>query len=164
LKPLLALILGTGSVLWSSHPALEQVEKAIHERGAAKVVDELNRQRGGSPWESIEYRVATGNGGWLQIAKQVRVYTDAGVSESLDNAIAEALPRNAEGVLGILGGDPSKEFTVERTCSAETYIEVSRASLRRHFQIGIAAVERVNDPHLHDAKVACVIALKRGLN
>lgn len=163
MNALLVMILAAASISWPSHPTVEQVEKAIQERGASAVVDELNHQEGTSAWESIEDRVATGNGRWLRIAQQLRPYTDAGTSESLDNSIAEALPKNAEGVLAMLGKDQSKEFTTDRVCSGETFIEVSRTTLRRHLRAGITAVEKVNDPKLQPVKEACVAALNRDL-
>ncbi len=163
MKALLVMILAAASVSWPSHPTLEQVEKAIQDRGAPAVVDELNHQQGTSAWESIEDRVAMGNGRWLRVAQQLRRYTDAGVSESLDNSMAEALPRNAEGVLAMLGTDQSKDFTSERVCSGETFIEVSKSRLRRHLRAGVTAVEKVSDPKLQHVKEACVAALNHDL-
>jgi hypothetical protein len=158
LKAWLAVLLVV-TFSWPPRPALEQLNKAIQDRGAAKVVEELNSQKSSTVWESIEDRVATGKERWLDVAKALRVYSDAGVSEGLDNAVAEALPKNAAGVLGVLGNDRAKEFTVERICSTQTFIEVPRAARLRHLEASLVAVQRVEATPLKGVKQACIAAL-----
>jgi competence protein ComGC len=165
-KRLLVIALFSVSALASlpSHPSLTQVENAIQEKGAANVVQELNRQASSTAWESIEDNVATGNVRWLNVAKQLRQYTDASTSLGLENALAEALPKNASGVLAILGTDQSKEFTIQRVCSGETYIEPSTTELRRHLKASITALEKVSDPQLQTNRSACNAALNKDLS
>jgi hypothetical protein len=148
-----------GRPVWPAKPSLAQLEKAIRQKGAERVARELSEQQNPDPWDAIDDRVATGDPRWLDVAKQLRPYTDAGVSEALENALAEALPRNAAGVLRILGTDLSKDFTVRRVCSTETFIEVPRPALQRHLRAALAAVKRVTDPKLIDARDACLSKL-----
>jgi hypothetical protein len=128
------------------------------------VADELNRQNDPDPWNSIEEHIATGTPAWLNIAIRLRAYTDGGVSLGLENAVAQALPKNPSAVLKILGTDRAKEFTIQRICSTETFIEAPESKLRRHLQQSRIAVEHVTDPGLQPARQACIEALTTALN
>jgi hypothetical protein len=103
---------------------------------------------------SIRNRVATWNDRWLRVVKELLTYTDAGMSEGLDDSMAEALPKTPR---------ISKTFMVSRICSVETFIEVSRATLRRHVRASIAAVQTVSNPDLQTVRQACLTTLKRDL-
>ena len=149
---------------WPRDPSLAQLQDGIAKRGIAKVADELNHQVAPDPWDSIEAHVESGVTAWLDLARQLRFYTDAGASVGLENAVALALPKNPVAVLKILGTDPAKDFTVRRVCSIETFIEVPEGKLRSHLRRAKAAVDQVSDPHLQQTRQACLEVLNRSMN
>jgi hypothetical protein len=161
--PVLLLCTTCLSAAWPRNPSLAQLHEAIAARGIAQVADELNRQNDPDPWNSIEEHIATGAPAWLNLAMQLRAYTDGGASLGLENAVAEALPKNPNAVLKMLGTDRVKEFTVQRVCSAETFIETPESKLRRHLQQSRIVVEHVTDPQLQQAKRACAEVLNAAL-
>ena len=88
---------------------------------------------------------------------------DAGASEGLDNAVAEALPKNPAAVLEMLGADRAKQFAVQRICSFETFIEVPTPTLRRHVLAVMRAVKGVKEARLRQARNSCLSALDANL-
>jgi hypothetical protein len=148
---------------WPQNPSLIQLKGAIANRGADKVTAELMKQEDPDPWASIEDHVASGDARWLELADQLRRYTDAGVSESLDNAVSEALSKNPAAVLRILSGDPGKGFAVRHVCSTETFIEPPPGKMRRYLRQARFAVERVTEPQLEKVKQACLESLDHEL-
>src|ERR1700682_4833923 len=92
---IITLLAATGLVaIWPRNPSAIQLRRAIGQRGAAKVAEELSHQQNADRGDAIADHVATGSVIWLDIAKQLRPYTDAGATEGLENALAEALLRN----------------------------------------------------------------------
>jgi hypothetical protein len=56
----------------------------------------------GPYWTTIKKKIESGNEEWLNLAKIIRMESDAGVSELLDNSLAYAIKVNAIGVLNVI--------------------------------------------------------------
>jgi hypothetical protein len=124
--------------------AVRQVSDAIAKRGAKVVAFEMNHGSGPVAWSYVQDRAATGELPWLKIAAQLRPYSDAGNAEGLDNALAGALPKAPQSVLGMLGGS----FHADRVCSGGQFIEVPKEKAIDFLKKAQAAVKEVRDPAL----------------
>ena len=56
-------------------------------------------------FEAVLNRIESGEGQWLDVARHLRPGSDAGASESLDHAVALALPRAPSRVLPLIGAE-----------------------------------------------------------
>jgi hypothetical protein len=162
--PVLILILS--AVLAAHQPAPskvtpELVTRMIDSYGAKRTVAELVGQDSPTKTDFGNFDVvldgiSSGDARWLALVPRVEPGTDAGTAESLRIAVAEALPRNASGVLRLISRAPSW-----RNACNYPMIEPTDEEARRYFKAAIPAVERVPDPALQVAKKACLTELKR---
>lgn len=99
--------------------------------------------------------VARGTGGWLAVAAKLRPVSDAGASEELDLAVAEALPRSPAGVLRLLPAP----FAVARICGVP-FVEQPVAESQSYRRRALAAVVSVRDHRLRSVRDQCLDALR----
>ncbi len=146
MRPLQVAGLCAISLLAEDRLSADKVQADINTIGAKAVVKRLTHSQGGlhNQWNSLEDGVASGSEKRLRIASEVKPYTDAGTSEGLGNAMADALPKNPRQVLALLGND----FTVENTCSGGQFIETPVRKVRAYLRDAKTAVAKVEDPAL----------------
>ena len=80
-------------------PSANNVLSAIHVRGPKRVLMEYVSGKG-QVWRQIIRKIQSGDPRWLAVAAAFKPASDAGYSEDLNFAVAEALPKNPQGVLG----------------------------------------------------------------
>lgn len=136
----------------------QEVRTMIERDGANATVRALNE--GGS--ETAPNRlaiamqgIASGDQAWLDVVRLLRPGTDGETGEGLSMSLAEALPKNATGVLRTIAGGEDAQSICEGQLSVNTP-EAARAAR----QGAIPAVEAVNDPALQQAKTACLAVLR----
>jgi hypothetical protein len=132
----------------------ESLIAEVEQNGAPGVVRRLWADQ--DEWDLVVRAVARGSQSWLDVAALLRTATDAGASEMLDIALADALEARPERVLAML----NTSFDIESVCflSVEPYktsAEALRALERRTRRVG--AVTRVD---LQATRDQCVRKLK----
>lgn len=119
----------------------DHVLNLIAADGARHTVLVLTGPADPSGYDKVVAGVATGDAEWLRVAQGFRPVTDGAPAESLSDALYQALPKNAAGVLAVLkatgGGD--------RICR---YSDDSDPA--------VAAVTAVSDPALTETKQECL--------
>jgi hypothetical protein len=103
--------------------------------------------------------IASGNDQWLSLVPLLSTGTDASTSESLTDALAEALPRNAAGVLRVIGDRQTSGSMKEGACFHPE--ELSGQAARTYITTAMRAVEAVNDAGLQAAKTSCLANLRQ---
>jgi hypothetical protein len=153
-------------VLLLSAPALSansstvtprSVELMLGKHGARGTVQRLTRNAGErdlGDYERVLDGVARGDPRWLALVPEIDPGTDADSAESLGIAVAEALPKNATGVLRLIRANRS-------WLSACSYpmIEPTPKEARSYFRRAIPAVKSVSDPALRPVKKMCLANL-----
>jgi hypothetical protein len=139
--------------------AAPQVSDAIAKRGAKVVAAEMNHGKGPTTWSYVQEHVAAAEPSWLEIAAKLKPYTDAGNSEGLDNALADALPKAPQHVLGMLG----ETFHADRVCSGGQFIEVPKEKVIDFLKKAQVAVKDVHDPSLAKNKEKCLGEIETSL-
>lgn len=103
--------------------------------------------------------IAAGDGQWLALVPLLSTSGNAEMAEGLIAMLAEALPRNAAGVLRVLG-DPQMSTTLkEMTCMHPE--ELSGAAARAYLTNATRAVEAVSDPALQAMRTMCLANLRQ---
>jgi hypothetical protein len=108
----------------------------------------------------VENGVASGDADWVALAPLVAPGTDAGASEGLSIALADALPKAPDAVLGVLtegGGGP---LDVARVCSAP-FIEDTPKHHVAYVQAAVKALDRPLPPKIRPAGQACLTRLRQ---
>lgn len=136
-----------------------EVRAMIGRDGARATVATLNQ--GGSVTApnrltTVMNGIAAGEQAWLDLVPLLRQGTDGETGEGLVMSIAEALPRNAAGVLRLMNED----LDALSVCS-DLELGLSAEESRAYRQTSIAAVEAVTDPALQQAKTACLAELRK---
>lgn len=72
---------------------------------STSVNDEMQKINAQGEWQTVLNNIKTGKSKWLNVAKEIQTGTDAGTAEDLTEAVAFAIPNNAQGVLSILNDD-----------------------------------------------------------
>lgn len=96
-----------------ARPTPREIAELVRKVGAADVTSTLFGKK--EAWNHVLQGIASGNREWLQVAALLHNGSDAGSSEELELAAADALRQNAGGVLEIL----EAEFTAETLCGNE---------------------------------------------
>lgn len=138
----------------------QEVRTMVERDGAAATVRTLSE--GGSEaapnrFAAVESGIASGDQAWLDIVPLIRPGTDGETGEGLSMSLAEALPRNAAGVLRA-SGTPDDVTSV---CDPLAFEEMT-PERRTYVQSAITAVEAVSDPALQQAKASCLATLRTG--
>jgi hypothetical protein len=91
---------------------------------------------------------------WLVLVPKLDPGTDAGSAEFLRIAVAEALPKNAAGVLRF-----ASRLSWFRDACGYPMIEPTNREMRAYFRATIPALKAVHDPSLTRAKRICLTEL-----
>ena len=139
-----------------------EIVKKIEKEGAKKVVGEFYKDE--LIWDKLLKNIASGKKSWLEVAVYLGPGTDAGASEMLDFAMAEALENSPKLVLEIIKKDDS--FMAAFICSGpdvydprySTYHKALIATNHR-----IAVLEKVDDKNLKNIRNLCIGELKKSI-
>jgi hypothetical protein len=125
-------------------------------------VQALDKDQGSDTLGQVYAGISAGNDQWLAVVPLLSTGTDASTSESLRDAMVEALPRNAAGVLRVLGERQTSDMLRENVCLAPD--QDPGPAVRTYLTTAMAAVEAVNDPALQAAKTSCLAKLRQALS
>ena len=120
MKKILLIIIGLlASLSAIAHPTASNLSKEIKRQGARAVIAALyaNEEK---EWQYVTTQIAKGEKGWLDIASQLAVGTDAASAETLSSAVALAIPHNSAGVINILT-EKYRPLSRSQVCSLPFY-------------------------------------------
>lgn len=118
----------------------EMLAKEIGGQGAQSVVSRLYVDNE-KEWRYITAQIATGDTSWLYVASLLAPGTDAASSETLNTALALAIPHNPMGVLGILTSRVLS-LSVDHVCSLPFYV-MSEPEFNQYVLDAIRALYKV---------------------
>jgi hypothetical protein len=95
--------------------------------------------------------IETADPAWLEIARRLRVEADAGVAQSLNQALARALPKAPERVLAMVGNG----VVLEQICTSP-FIEPAPGVAQAYAEQTLAALATVSQPELRPLAQACM--------
>jgi hypothetical protein len=158
----LMIAMVAGSIAWSAEPPpsvrARDLLGDIKIHGAKFVVEKLwdrNRQ-----WDAVMAKIATGKKDWLDVAAALRPGTDAGASETLDEALFLALASAPVGVLKLLDGHP---FDTDFVCSSNIGTDYPPQKSLRFVRDRIEVLRGVSDADLQAVRTHCLKNLKLAL-
>ena len=105
------------------------VEDEIKNRGAATVLRRLYEEP--ERWSAVLEAITRGEPGWISVAAKLHTASDAGSSEELNLAVADALEREPKEVLAVLEGP----FEVNMLCG-------NAESVGERYEAAVAILER----------------------
>jgi len=105
-------------------------------------------------YEKVLDGISSGDARWLALVPRLQPGTDAGTSESLRIAVAEALPRNPSAVLRLIEHNPRW-----REVCTYPMVEPTPKEARTYFKAAVPAVKAVKSPQLQRAKLMCLVDL-----
>jgi hypothetical protein len=107
-------------------------------------------------WKGILARISDGNPHWLRFAPRLADTGNAAGGEGLRIALSNALQRNPDGVLGLIG----PQFPAEKICT-DNDIEPSAGDVEQFYAATIPAVAGVNVATLAAVRDVCLAALRK---
>lgn len=131
-----------------------QIRGEIKRVGAKHVVDTMFSIDPDSEWTRMLDNISTGSKEWLDVAKQLKVESDAGASLDLDLAVAAALPTAPSAVLSVLDGSVENSsdvigvFSVSDVCRVPYLVEEDEqlAEARELLRKAEFALLKLDDP------------------
>ncbi len=142
---LLAVTSGGEAAVPGPHSLLREIEA----QGPHLVLGRLWSDR--ATFEAVCGQIETGDPRWLEVARRLKVASDAASSLSLNYAVARAIPRAPERVLALIGNG----FEIRDVCTSP-FIEPERGIAENYQRRAIAALARVADSRYVSAKSACL--------
>jgi len=131
------------------------VGRMLRQLGPKQTVDQLAGTGADfGDYEKVLDGIASGDARWLTLVPKLQPGTDAGTSESLRIAVAEALPRNPAAVLRLIEHNPRW-----RDVCTYSMIEPTPKETRTYFKAAVPAVKAVKSPRLQRAKLMCLADL-----
>jgi hypothetical protein len=130
----------------------------IKSRGARAVVDSLWAVDG--RWDTVMTNVAGGKAEWLEVAAALHPGTDAGASETLDEAIFLALKPAPVAVLWLL---KDGVFDTNFVCSSNIGTDYSQKESRRFVRDRIKVLAAVTELDVAGARDRCLQGLRGAL-
>jgi hypothetical protein len=137
---MLACVL-TASAASPGNSSPEMLLQRIGQQGGRQTLAELWQDR--QAFEGVLNGIATGEPQWLEVARRLRPFSDAGASESIDEAVARALPKRPRGVLSLVGHG----FALEHVCTSP-FIEPGAGVAEAYEQKTLAVLAEVREPQL----------------
>ncbi len=141
---------------FSTPVTLEEVREAFYRYSAPAIVEKLMENKGAN-WDVIMNKVAGGDGDWIHHTIYfISPGTDAGTSDDVRMALANALPKNPKAVLcaEINGKYPSLEV-----CSLP-FIESEYYFVKDYGEGTLAALHLVDAPELLEVRDNCARVLR----
>jgi hypothetical protein len=111
-------------------------------------------------WDRVMVNIGHGNRRWLDVAAALRPGTDAGASETLDEAAFLALKNSPTRVLQLLKNGTFQTATV---CSSNIGTDYSGAQSRRFIKDRIKALQNVTNADTLVVRDACLAGLRTAL-
>jgi hypothetical protein len=136
----------------------DQFRAMMQRDGARQTVQALDRDTASTVLGQVYDGISAGNDQWLAIVPLLSTGTDASTSESLRDAMVDALPRNAAGVLRVLGDRQTSDILQEDVCRGPD--QEPGPEVRTYLTNATRTVEAVNDPALQAMKTACLAKLR----
>ncbi len=149
----LTLIAATGckDSPWIPMGRAELVLSEIKVSGADKVSKQIDFDENFG--RSVMNGIATGDSVWLQVADKITP-TSAAAEATLAIALASALPRSPDQVLGILG----EKYPIDEVCGIP-FPKADSTLVSTYHDEAVAALERARAPSLSAKRDACRLAL-----
>jgi len=138
---LVTLASGVAFAASPSGTAAEALLVRIGNEGGREVLRDLWEHE--PDFERVLAGVESGDATWLSVASALRQFSDAGGSLSLDYAVARALPRAPERVLGLVGHG----FALQRICTSP-FIEPEAGVAEAYKKQVLVALSGINSPTL----------------
>lgn len=129
-------------------PSAEALLGYIAREGGREVLRDLWEHE--QDFEHVLAGVESGDATWLKVASALRPFSDAGGSLSLDYAVARALPRAPERVLGLVGHG----FVLEHICTSP-FIEPEPGVAEAYKKRTLAVLSEINSPTLASLAREC---------
>ena len=145
---LVTLASGVAFAASPSGTAAEALLVRIGNEGGREVLRDLWEHE--PDFERVLAGVESGDATWLSVASALRQFSDAGGSLSLDYAVARALPRAPERVLGLVGHG----FAMQRICTSP-FIEPAPGVAEAYEQKTLLALSKVKSPALAPIAAQC---------
>jgi len=145
---LVTLASGVAFAASPSGTAAETLLVRIGNEGGREVLRDLWEHE--PDFERVLAGVESGDATWLSVASALRQFSDAGGSLSLDYAVARALPRAPERVLGLVGHG----FAMQRICTSP-FIEPAPGVAEAYEQKTLLALSKVKSPALAPIAAQC---------
>lgn len=133
----------------------ETIRAAVARYGAVAVVQELYGERRDNGFGVVITHMAAGEAEWLALVPLLENRVTTHPMEALDEAMSEALPRNAAAVLRLM----SSGVSAQSACQMRV-IDPTEADIVAYYSAAIPAVEAVTDPALQGARAECLVALQ----
>ena len=149
-KRLLAILICNLAIVISAAgaPSPEDIVTRIQRDGGKFVLDDLWNHD--SEFEAVLRGIESANPRWLEVAQLLKPFSDAGSSESINYAVARALPIDPERVLHMIGHG----FDLISLCTSpfdEPEPGVAEAYERR----ALSALASLRDPDLKSLASEC---------
>ena len=126
----------------------DEISARIQRDGGRKVLWDLWAHE--EEFEEILSRIETGSGAWLEVARELRPFSDAGASEEIDIAVGRALPKAPERVLHMIGHG----FDLEFVCTSP-FNEPEPGVAEAYEHRTLSALAAVNNPDLKALASEC---------
>jgi len=127
--------------------------KRIAKEGGRQVLWQL--WKNDADFERVASGIESGDPSWLKVAVALRAFSDAGASESLNYAVALALPRATNRVLALVGHG----FSVADICTSP-FIEPDPGVAQAYERQALAALSKVEDPALKTIAAECALRVR----
>lgn len=123
---------------------------AIDAKGPRKALDDVLDEND-IAFDSICHSIESGDPQWLEVARRLRPGADGFIAEGLDYAVARALPKAPDAVLGLIG----RGFTLDRVCTSP--FNEPEAGIAETYQKAAAdALKTVTSPKLRVIRDECL--------
>jgi hypothetical protein len=138
----------SASAAASGNLSPDMLLQRIRQQGGQIVLAELWQDR--QAFDGILKRIAKGEPQWLEVARRLRPFSDAGASESIDEAVARALPVQPRRVLSLVG----QGFELEHLCTSP-FIEPKPDVAKAYERETLTALAKVSEPGLAGLATEC---------
>lgn len=138
----------------------EELRAAYYRYSAIAVVNAL-AENDYANYDYIFDQVASGDGDWIRdFVSYVAPGADAATGEGVGIALAHALPNNPKAVLQL--DEDSMGPSLRRICTLP-FIEPEYEFIKDYGERTLAALQKVDDPYLLEARDLCIKRLKKSL-
>jgi len=134
-----------------------EIEAQIRKEGGRTVLKNLAANE--TVFEDILLHIDSGTDAWLKVATLLKPFSDAGIAESLDYAVARALPNAPVQVLSLVGHG----FALEDICTSP-FNEPEPGVAEAYQREALRALSSIREPHLKALATECAKRVKLPLS
>jgi hypothetical protein len=155
LKGLLAIFIFNITIVVSAAgvPSPEDIIARIQRDGGKTVLEELWNHE--SEFEAVLRGIESANPRWLEVAQRLKPFSDAGSSESINYAVARALPIDPQRVLLMIGHG----FDMDVICTSP-FNEPESGVAEAYERSALSALDFLHDPDLKAVASECAKRIK----